>query len=271
MQPGSAGALAWKGAAYQQEVTWWKDVLSAPPPPLVLPFRRPEPVVGAAPREGLIYWGLDPDVSQRLDLLRREAGATFYMVRLAAFVAVLAAETGALDIILGTFATERSHLELQEMFGFFVNLVTLRLRCDLTCTFRAWVSTVRQAVAETEARCKIPYERLCGELKKQGLNPPEIRATFSVSDHTAPVRFGDVELTWLERPKESMPWGFVLTFDQHNEHDRCRAAFDATIYDPQGVRNFLSRFLQFLDAVSHDPDRNLSHLRATSLRRLVHD
>ena len=42
---------------------------------------------------------------------------------------------------------------------------------------------------------------------------------------------------------ETMPWGFSLNFDQHNEQVRCRATFDATVYDPTGVRNLIGRFL----------------------------
>ena len=127
--------LGTESAAYQSALSWWQERLSAEPSPLVLPFRRPEPRPETDPSEGLFWWGLDRGVSQRLDRVARDQGATYYMVRLAAFVALLAHETAQHDLVLGTYVTNRSRLEFQDMFGFFANLVTLRLGYDPASTF----------------------------------------------------------------------------------------------------------------------------------------
>jgi len=253
-------ALSPEGHAYQSALAWWKSLFSDEPPPLELPFRRPEPLPEADPSEGLIWWGLAPETSKRLENVRRGEGATFYVIRLAAFVAVLARETGQPDVVVGTYVTKRNRVEIQDMFGFFSDLATLRLRCDFTRTFHEWVSEVRQTVGETQSHCEIPYEQLCQDMRIHGLNPPEIRAIFGVSDHTAAVTFGGLEMTWLDRRMETMPWGFSLTFDQHNEQHRCRVDFDARIYDPEGVRALIEGFLRFLDAASSHPDQKLIHL-----------
>ena len=117
-----------EGAAYRDAVAWWRDLFCGEPSPLELPFKRPEPVPETDPAEGLIWWGLDRAVASPLDANRRQDGATYYVVRLAAFCALLAGETGHLDLILGTYVTNRNRLETQDMFGFFSNLVTLRIR-----------------------------------------------------------------------------------------------------------------------------------------------
>jgi non-ribosomal peptide synthetase component F len=182
------------------------------------------------------------------------------MVRLAGFVAVLAEARRRPDVVLGMYVTNRRRLELQNMLGFFVNLATLRLRCDLMCTFREWLTMVRDSVADTQAHSEIPYEDLCRRLHAEYCLPPEIRLIFSVSEHTAPVRFGGLELTWIDRRMENMPWGFTLGFTQHQETNRCRLAFDACLYDPASVRAFLERYLRFLDRAGREPDRPLADL-----------
>jgi hypothetical protein len=259
--------LRLEGRAYQDTVTWWKGLFSPPPPPLEFPFRRVDLVEDVDPREGLIWWGLDLQTTVRLDRVASEEGATYYAIRLAAFTALLAGVTGQPDVVLGTYVTNRSRVEVQSMFGFFVNLATLRLHCDGSLSFRQWVSAVRKKVGDAQSRGEVPYEQLCDELRKQGVNPPEIRAIFSVSDHTAPVRFGGLELTWLDRRMERMPWGFSLTFDQYDEQRRNRVAFDARLYDPNGVRELLAQFVRFLAAVSARPDEPLKQLLAESDNR----
>jgi amino acid adenylation domain-containing protein len=255
---------------YQSAITWWKDNLAAAPCALELPFKYPEPLPEADTINGLIWWGIGPEVSRRLEAIGREKSATYYTIRLAAFVAVLAGETGQADVVIGTYLTNRNRVEFQNMFGFFSNLITLRFCCDLTATFRGWVSVVRRTVLDAHAHCDIPYEQLCDELRKQGTDPPEIRAIFGVSEHTAPFRFGGLEITWLDRRMETMPWGFSLTFDQYNEPGHCRVDFDARIYDPEQVRAFLGRYTRFLEAASCEPDRPLSQLLAMADSFVTH-
>jgi hypothetical protein len=258
-------ALRADGKAYQAAVAWWKDQFGGEPRALEFPFRRPEPLAGVAPAEGIISWEMDVRTAAALDRLGREEGATYYAVRLAAFAAVLVHETAQSDFVLGAYVTNRDRVEMQNMFGFLVNLVTLRLRCDEGRSFCEWLADVRKLVADVQAQAEIPYEQLCEELRKQGLNPPEVRAIFSVTDPTEVVQGGDIELTALERRREVMPWGFTLTFEQYLDRHRCCVEFDAGIYDPEGVRGLLGRFFHFLDAVSSHPHRPLIELHQQRL------
>jgi hypothetical protein len=251
-------------AAYRETVEWWSSLFADVLRPVKLPFHRLWRSRHANPADGLVWWGLNPSVSRRLDEIGRKENATYYMIRLAAFVALLSAKSDMGDVILGTYVTGRNRVELQNIFGDFVNVATLRLRCDHAQTFREWLSAVKKMVGETQAHSEIPYERLCEELRSRGVNPPEIGVIFSVSEHTAPVRFAGLELTWLDRRIENMPWGFCLAFDQHNEQDRCRLSFDARIYNPIRVRNWLDRFVRLLNAVSDNPDLPVGKLLAMS-------
>jgi amino acid adenylation domain-containing protein len=254
----------WREQSLRRASDWRGKCFSAGPRATRLPLRRFWKRHDAAPVEGLIWWGIDPATSRQLDQIGREARATYYITRLAVFAALVAAESGGADVILGTYVTNRTRIELQNMFGFFANPAALRLRCDLQRTFREWLAEVRKVMIETQAHAEIPYDKLCQELRKAGVKPLKFDLIFGVSDHTAPVRFGGVELTWLERRMEAMPSGFTLTFDQHNENHRCWAAFDARIYDPTRVRDFISRLARFLSAVSRKPDSSVTDLIAMS-------
>jgi acyl carrier protein len=258
-------ALHPEGAAYRAEVAWWKHRFSTQPRPLNLPFRRRQPAPRANPADGVYRCGLDPRMTEKLDRLGREVGATAFVVRLAAFVAVLAA-VGTPEVVLGAYVTNRNRVEVQTMFGFFANLATLCLRCGLDSTFRQWVAEVRTEIGEIQGRTEIPYEQLCEELRRQGVNPPEIRLIFGVTDRTATVRLGDAELSWLEARMETMPWGFTVSLDQSNEQEVCRVTFDARLYDPQGVQALVERFGLFLAAAVSHPDGKLSQLLADNYR-----
>src|SRR5439155_17872690 len=131
---------------HERDVAWWADALEGAPERMPLPFERGTPDPTATPADGAFLFGLDPELSRQLEALRRSEGATFFMVRVAAFAAQLAAENDSGELAIGTYATTRRVAETHDMFGFFSNLVTLRLRFDGNPSFRDWLGTVREAV-----------------------------------------------------------------------------------------------------------------------------
>lgn len=269
-------ALDPAGPAYQASVQWWGDLLAACPPAPRLPFQRRWRWRRVAPAEGWIWWGIHPATSERLDRFGRTVGATYFVVRLAAFAALLAVESGEPEVVLRTYVTNRNRVETQKMFGFFANQATLRWRFEARRTFREWTVEVARLVGEARTHALIPHEQLRAELLARGVKPPKIRAIFSVADSLAPMPLGDAQLVWLDRRMESMPRGFTLACDPLDEAHSCRASFDARWYDPAGVRQWLERFGRWLDAVSREPDRPLSEViekcavrpRLSLLRRL---
>ncbi|CAN5909903.1 hypothetical protein BH11VER1_BH11VER1_09830 [soil metagenome] len=249
------------GPNYQQAITWWKEFLDGGPSPLEFPFKRPELLKDVAPAEGVIFWGVDPVTSSRLDKLARDEGVTFFVLRLAAMLAVLSDTTGQRDVVLGTYATNRQRVEFHELYGFFANLITMRFRCDLALTFREHLRNVNRAFSGAQARAEIPYEQLCEELRKSGSNPPEIRMIFRTSDRAPFIRFGGLELTridWRAQLKARMPWGFSLDFDKSDVEHGCCAFFDANLYDPTGVHDLIQRLCRFLDAAGLQPDLSMA-------------
>jgi hypothetical protein len=246
--------------AYMESLAWWKERLARLPPRLDLPFKRTTPILSLDPAEGVIKWGLDPEIARGLDELRRQLGATYYMSRLAVLAALIAAETGQPDMVLGTYASNRNRVAVQNMFGFFSNPLSLRLHCDPEGTFRDWLIKVRDVVAATAPHCEIPFEELRRQFEAQTMEVPDLTVFFTVSLQPISERFADLELKWLELPGKAMPWGFTFDCAEHNEEDACRVKFDAGLYDPEGVREFIARFGRLAAAVSRQPDLPLREL-----------
>jgi len=189
------------------------------------------------------------------------------MVRIAAFAALLAEETGQTDVVIGTYVSNRDRLALQDMLGFFANLVPLRFRRDPAKSFREWLSVVRATMMEVSSRSEIPYEQLCSELRKSNVTPPEITVIFNTPNIRDALSFASLEATTLPRYIEGMPWGFRVNLDDRNEESGCTVNFDANRYDPEGVRRFIERFKRLLDHVSREPDLTVARLLAKSMDR----
>ena len=260
---------------FKETVSWWSKDLSAPPPPLRLPFTRAQASSDVVAADGILHWGSERQVSSRLNALGRARNATRLVVRLAAFAALLADETADPDVIVGMYVSARNRLQLQGMIGFFSNLVTLRFRFSPTKSFFEWLSIVRGQVLDVESRSDIPYDVIGDQLSRNGRRMPEIKAIFHVSSDKLTTEFAGIRLTWLEQQRAQIPWGFTLDFDDQNEQEyhpdgdsggpeHCRVLFDPRVYDPGGVRDFVERYKRLLDAVSQHADWSLAELLAMS-------
>jgi hypothetical protein len=155
-------------------------------------------------------------------------------------------------------------MEWQNIMGDFTNLVTLMLSADGTLSYREAVRIAYQQTTEVSARGEIPYELLREQLQARGVTPPPIGVMFHTVHQTGPVQMGGVEMTWLGRTAPTMPWGFSIFMDKHNEDRLCFAIFDASLYEPAAVRRFVARFGRLLEAASLHPDQAMQQLLMAS-------
>ncbi len=87
-------------------------------------------------REPYVSWRVDAATADRLDQLARSEAATYFMVRLASLVPVLAALTGSHTVVIGAAVAGRKRTEFSGIFGPFVDLVPLILHYDPQIDFR---------------------------------------------------------------------------------------------------------------------------------------
>ncbi len=256
--------LGRKGTAYGRSVSWWKKNLSGAPWALRIPFSRAQEKPDVVPADGMMSWGVDRQVSYRLNVLSASRNATHAMVRLAAFAALLAVEAGASDVCVGIYSRGRSRFPLQNLIGDFSNLLTLRFRYDPTKSFADWLSIVRDQVLQAEANSEIPCEELRDELQREGIRVPGIQVIFHVAPARRVIEFAGLRLGWLKSARRAFPWGFTMRFNDQDEAHGCQALFDPRIYDPAGVRVFVERYKGLLDAASRHPEKMLEDLLVMS-------
>jgi hypothetical protein len=251
--------------AYENEVAWWKERMRKQARLPDLPFKRPDPMADADPADGVISWSFSPGLPQRLDRLRQREGTTSFVIWLAALAALLAAENRQPGVVIGAYAANRRRVEVQGMIGCFVNLVALGFNVDPATPFHKWLAEVRAEVMAAEAHCEVPHAELQAELQKSGIAPPEISVILGrASAHTrAEARFTGLTVARSEiQLPNVMPWGFSIRLLDGNELRVCRVTFDARIYDPAGVRRFMNRLSDLIDAVSRAPGRSIGELLA---------
>ncbi len=182
------------------------------------------------------------------------------MSRLAAFAAQLFHTTGSRDLVIGCFLTNRNRPEVQDMIGFFVNHLAVRLDLDGDPTFLELLARVRKVTLEATAHSDLPFDELRAELRQQGIRLPESQFLFAVTYGETSTVLGDIRARRMERKRGSMPWGLQLSVNNSGDQSGGMMRFDSNLYDPTGVAQMLSGFTGVLAKVAENPEVRLSQL-----------
>ncbi|HEV2736931.1 MAG TPA: condensation domain-containing protein, partial [Longimicrobiaceae bacterium] len=110
------------GEVLVAQLAWWRERLAGAPHLLELPTDRPRPPAPSDRAERAAL-ALSAGTTRALRALSRGEGATLFMTLLAAFQAVLARWAGEEDVVVGTPVAGRTRPEVENLIGFFVNLL----------------------------------------------------------------------------------------------------------------------------------------------------
>ena len=113
------------GVEGERHWEYWREQLARPLPVLDLPTDFARPAVQSY-RGAVKHYELDPTLTRAIIALGESHGASLYTVLLAAFQALLARYSGQADIVVGTPVAGRTRPGLQDLVGYFVNLMPMR-------------------------------------------------------------------------------------------------------------------------------------------------
>ncbi|HST58534.1 MAG TPA: condensation domain-containing protein, partial [Longimicrobium sp.] len=148
-----------EGDVLEAQATYWAQALGGAPELLELPADRPRPAkqdfAGAS-----LELELDEALTEALKALSQRHGTTLFMTLLAGWAAVLSRLSGQSDVVIGTPSANRAHAEVEELIGFFVNTLLVRVELSGSPTVAELLGQVRARALEAQQNQDIPFEQV---------------------------------------------------------------------------------------------------------------
>jgi len=247
------------GPYFNEVVSWWKSLPSAARPATRQPHNGPIRRAPLDPGEGVLQWKLEGQTAKRLDEIARNAGATHFTIRLAAFAALIADVTVNSPIVIGTGFANRNRLETQNLVGPLRNPVHLVFFYDRNKTFLEWLEYVRDHVFEATTRGELPYDNIREQLRASGMELPEMLFYFTMTRNNSDLHFANLVVSAEFWNVGTMPSGCTIFIDEQKP-ENCRVNFDANTYDRNEMRSIFDRYLRLLEAVAEEPELSIGKL-----------
>lgn len=176
----AAWQRAWHaGPGFKDDLEYWARQLTRGPPPTDLPADHERPDVETLEAESATFT-LPKELHERLRAWTREERATPFMTLLTVMKTLIGKYTGDEEVVVGTDIANRHHSGVEDLIGFFVNILVLRTDLSGDPTFVEASRRVRDVAHEAYAHQDMPFDKLVEELKpeRHRYRPPFFQLLF---------------------------------------------------------------------------------------------
>jgi amino acid adenylation domain-containing protein len=260
-----------QGEVLENQLTYWRNQLQNLPR-LELPTDRPRPAVQTY--RGATYpLQIAPALTQQLETLSQEFGASLFMTLLAAFQTLLYRYTGQEDLAIGSPIANRHRSELEGLIGFFVNSLVLRSDLSGNPTFRELLERLRNMALEAYEHQDLPFEKLVEEIDpdRDLSRNPLFQVAFALQN--APMQ--SLELPGLTLEPAPLEFGSTrfdlevhLWEPSHGLHSLWQSqeglsgfiSYSTDLFDRDRIGRLIGHFQTLLAGIVANPDDRLSDL-----------
>src|SRR5262249_16615822 len=260
--------------ALGREMDYWKRQLAGIPERLEMPADRPRSSIQTFDAQ-ICSRRFDPDPLAELMRLGQEHQASLFMTPLGGFAVLMNRYIGQDDIVVGSPIANRQERQLEELIGFFMNSLVLRVRVKGESSFSELVSEVRQTTLDAYQHQEIPFERLVEELGvERSLNTtPVFQVMFAMQN--APIKAQQLEgLTIEPLGSEKLQVRYDLEVHAFEENGELWVhwLYNRDLFDAWRIEQMAAHYERLMTAAVAAPQEPLSGLEMLSAeesRRLL--
>ncbi len=260
----------WQRGSLQRErlneqAAYWRRQLIDLPDSLELPYDRARPAT-ASHRGSTVPFTIGGDVAEALQKIARETGATSYMVLLSVFALVLSRFSGQTDLVIGSPIAGRARPETQDLIGFFVNMLALRVKLEGRPSFRDLVGAVRQVCLQGYANQDVPFERVVHEVRprRELGRHPLFQVTFALQNkaerHESTTKGEGIVLTPVAASSVTAKFDLSVSVIETATDLAGYFEYATDLFDAETVQRLASAFTQVAGLVAANPDQSVAQL-----------
>lgn len=223
----------------EQQLAFWRDRLTPPPPPLGLPRRTGH----GGEHESLDIGG---DLREQLVKHARQHRVTLFVTLLTAYAYLLGTYCGTQDLVVGCPVSRRQR-DLERVMGLFLTTALVRVRLAEEMTFAELAVQVSEQMLDAYDNLDVSFADV---LRATG----EVPAIFQVTDFHARLvrRLGDVEVSPFDLSAGPIHHDLEMSVVDHGDRLHVHLGYPAPGWSRQRARDFLGSYVTVLSSALHD-------------------
>src|SRR6202034_2624957 len=252
-----------EGEVLQQQAAYWKSALAGVPALLELPVDHPRPSQKdyAGAFAGLV---LDEHLTAGLKDLSRRHGTTLFMTLLAGWSVLLSRLSGQQDVVVGTPTANRGRAEIENLIGFFVNTLAVRLDLSGSPTVSELLKRAKTQALAAQQHQDIPFEQVVeiAEPVRSLSHAPLFQVMFAWrNDFQNPLKLPGLELLALRSsPHKVAKFDLTLSLAEAGNTIVGGIEYATALFEQATIERYIGYFRNLLEAMVVDDSRIIDRL-----------
>ena len=246
----------------QNQLQYWRQQLNGISR-LQLPTDRPRPL-NRASKGAKRHFILSAELSANLKLLSHYHGATLFMTLMAVFQTLLHRYTSQDDIAIGCPVAGRNRSEVENLIGFFLNILVFRTDICGEESFVELLERVRQVCLGAYAHQDLPFEKLVEELRPErqlNRNPlVDVTFVFQNTPSVAP-QFYEASVSQLEIDNGIARFELQLFMEETGGQLQGYFSYSTDLFDEPTIARMAEHFLHLIEGIVANPNRRIAELQ----------
>ena len=245
------------------ELAYWKKRLAGAPLVHSLPLSFPRPAV-LRMRGATVTTHISAPLARALLQVSSQEGATLFMGLHAVLAALLRRYGNQEDVVIGTPAANRRHVEIEPLIGMFVNTVALRSDLSGDPNFIDLLRQSRESTLDAFAHQQIPFAQVVEALGlARTLSYAPLVQIMLVLENGGHLALTLPDLSVRAQPVHTGTAKFDLTVyvcEGADEELEVTWEYNCAIFDRSFIEQFAEHYESLLAAALRAPDVPLTHL-----------
>ncbi|MBV9341060.1 MAG: non-ribosomal peptide synthetase, partial [Acidobacteria bacterium] len=244
--------------AFETQIAYWREQLRGELQTLNWPKDRTRPARQSF-RGGIFPFQFPRSLTESLKAVSRREGVTLFMTLLAGLVAFLHLQTGQSDIVSGTLGPSgRKRPEFQNLIGYFLNPVLLRMDVSAHPTFRSLLHQARRVVIGAISNDDVSFDVVAEQLRIDRETARRLLFTIALSlaPPTAKLPAG-WEMTYMDVESGGSRWDLYVEVSDRPEGMIGRAQYNSDLFSRDQIDRLLREFQILLGKLASDAAQTL--------------
>lgn len=245
---------------------YWVKTLTGAPPVLDIPVDRPRQDIPSN-NGALLKMPVPADIARHINAACAQQDLTPFMFFLSAWQMLLGRVANSKDVVIGAPVAGRSRGETQEIIGFFVNLLLLRLNLSGNPTVQTVLQRAKEMVLSGFTHQDMPIDHLMDVMafERQPGYPPLAQSMFQLlnmdKDQQGALGNGDMALEPLAQPHVTARMDLVLGVAKIDDQYQLSMEYNTDLFNESTVVDLLQCYLRVLQVFATEPTRAIDSIR----------
>ncbi len=251
-----------QGDILDEHLAYWKHNLSGAPQLMELPADCPRSPVQMFLGD-TVHFHISADLTQQLRSLSQRFGTTLYMTLLAAFAVLLGRYSAQDDLVIGSPIANRNFREIENLIGFFVNTLALRIDLSGNPRFRDLLTRVRDVAINAYEHQDIPFEMVVDALRPdRSLSYSPILQVMFVLRNAPPAAVKSIgrAVEYIEVENGTSKFDLTLYLTDTGQALDGLFEYNLALFKPETISRMIGHLQILLADLAADPDRRIGYL-----------